>query len=194
MTKRYLLKDRKMKSADFDSFKLWAKCAFGAILSLFLLNASHAQLKAKPGEKVTMVGERQEMQCGEHRIALTCGHSDEIAQRQKTRPRLCNDNRVDFVAKDSSNKTITTFSKGPHRDKTPVRITCEVLLPINIFQLAIFAHDTAASFEVSVAEDGTRLNDDRGNRIKSKNYPAYKYRLEYQESKAVGKLQIREEK
>jgi hypothetical protein len=183
-----------MKSADFDSFKLWAKCALGALLSLFLLNASHAQLRVKPGEKVTTVGERQEMQCGEHRIALTCGHSAEIAQRQKTRPRLCNDNRVDFIAKDGSSKTITTFSKGPHRDKTPVEVVCSVLLRIDYYEVAVWTHDTAWSFAITAAEDGVRLNNDKGTDLKLKNYPSYTYRVDYQESKKVGKLQIREEK
>lgn len=182
-----------MKYINIRSFNLH-QCFTGVLFSLFVSTTSHAQLKVKPGEKVTTVGERQEMQCGEHRIALTCGHNDEIAQRQKTRPRLCNDNRVDFTAKDGSSKTITTFSKGPHRDKTPVRIMCEVLLPINIYQLAIFSHDTAISFGVLASEDGTRLNDDRGNRINLKSYPAYKYRLEYHESNTVRKLQIRDEK
>ncbi len=183
-----------MKNTYRHSFKLRTKFNVGAILSLFLLSASYAQLKVKPGEKVTTVGERQEMQCGEHRIALTCGHSDEIAQRQKARPRLCNDNRVDFIAKDGSSKTINTFSKGRHRDKTPVEVVCSVLLPINYYEVAAWTHDTAWSFAITAAEDGVRLNNDKGTDLKLKNYPSYTYRVDYQESKKIGKLQIREEK
>lgn len=182
-----------MKNINIRLFNL-PQCAGSVLLPLFFLNASHAQLRVNPGETVTAVGEQQEMQCGDHRIVLTCKHSDEIAQRQITRPRLCNDNRVDVVPKDGSSKTITTFSKGLHRDKTPVRISCEVLLPIGIFQLAILAHDTAASFGVLAAEDGTRLNDDTGNLIALKNYPVYRYRVQYQESKVLKTLQIKEER
>jgi len=183
-----------MKNTYRHSLKSRANFTASAILSLFLLNSSYAQLNVKPGEKVTTVGERQEMQCGEHRIALTCGHSAEIAQRQETRPRLCNDNRVDFIAKDGSSKTINTFSKGPHRDKTPVEVVCSVLLPIDYYEVAVWTHDTAWSFAINAAEDGVRLNNDKGTDLKLKNYPSYTYRVDYQESKKVGKLQIREEK
>jgi hypothetical protein len=183
-----------MKSTYRHFCKSRIKFTTSVILSLFLLNASYAQLKVKPGEKVTTVGERQEMQCGEHRIALTCGHSDEIAQRQNTRPRLCNDNRVNFIAKDGSSKTITTFSKGPHRDKTPVRIICQVLLPIDYYEVAVWTHDTAWSFAINAAEDGVRLNNDKGTDLKLKNYPSYSYHVDYQESRKVGELHIREEK
>lgn len=142
----------------------------------------------------TQPGDRLQMQCGEHLVVLTCGHSDEIATRQKTYPRLCNDNRVDFIAKDGSSKTFTTFKKGQHRDKTPVRLICDVLLPINLFQVSVQVHDTAWSFGVLFSEDGTRLNNDNGDSLKLKEYPGYVNRLDYKESKTVGRIQIKESK
>jgi hypothetical protein len=44
------------------------------------------------------------------------------------------------------------------------------------------------------AEDGVRINNDQGTNLKLENYPSYTYRVDYQESKKVEKLQIREEK
>ena len=181
-----------MKNTNTYLNRYWKHYAFGVLLSLLLSTASHGQLKVRAGEKITEVGERQEMQCGAHLIVLTCGHSDEIAQRQKSRPRLCNDNRVDFIAKDGNSKTITTVSKGPHRDKTPVQVDCIVLLPINAYEVAVWTHDTASTFAITAAENGVRLNDDKGKNLGLANYPIYKYRVDYQESKTLTRLQIKE--
>ena len=142
----------------------------------------------------TQPGDKLQVQCGDHLVVLTCGHSDEIATRQKSRPRLCNDNKVDFVAKDGSTKTFKTYTKGRHRDKTPVRLICDVLLPINLFQVSVQVHDTAWSFGVLFSEDGKRLNNDNGDSLKLKDYPGYTYRLDYAESKTIGRVQIKESK
>ena len=149
---------------------------------------------AQSVNSITQVGDKLEMQCGQHRIVLTCGHSDEIATRQKTYPRLCNDNKVEFIAKDGSSKTFTTFTKGQHRDKTSVRLICTALIPINLFQVSVQTHDTAWSFGVLFSEQGMRLNDDSGKALQPKGYPSYTYGTDYKESKTIGRVQIKEGK
>lgn len=141
---------------------------------------------------ITQVGDQLEMPCGEHRIVLTCGHSEEIAQRQKYYPRMCNDNKLEFIAKDGSKKTFTTYIQGQHRDKTPIKVVCEEFLPINVFEIVAWTHDTVSNFAVAFNEEGSRVNTDSGKDAKPGTYP--KYRIDYQESKTVGRIQIREKK
>ena len=149
---------------------------------------------AQSVNSITQVGDKLEMQCGQHRIVLTCGHSDEIATRQKTYPRLCNDNKVEFIAKDGSSKTFTTYTKGQHRDKTAVSAVCKVLQPINVYELVLWTHDTVSNFAIPFSEAGVRLNDDTGTDHQPKGYPSYTYGTDYKESKTVGRIQVKERK
>jgi hypothetical protein len=174
--------------------KMMIPCATTARSLLAVASTGVMPQIAASAQPNTQVGEKLEMQCGEHRVVLTCGHSDAIATRQKTYPRLCNDNTVDFIAKDGSKKTFTTFSKGQHRDKTPMEVECEKLVPINIFRIRVWTNDTAWSFATLLSEDGTRLTDDNGTRMKSKVFPEYRYRIDFNEFKTLGKIQIKESK
>lgn len=149
---------------------------------------------AQSVNSITQVGDKLEMQCGQHRIVLTCGHSAEIATRQKTYPRLCNDNKVEFIAKDGASKTFTTFKNGQHRDKTPVEMVCKLLVPINIYELVVWTHDTVSNFAIPFSEAGVRLNDDGGKDLQPKGYPSYSYGTDYKESKTIGRVQVKERK
>lgn len=171
-----------MKNTYRHSFKLRTKFNVGAILSLFLLSASYAQLKVKLGEKVTKVGERQEMQCGEYRVVLTCRHSEEIAARQRKHPRLCNDNTLTFIGEDGTFKVFGTYREGKEWDKTPVEVECQQFLPINKYQVRVLLHDTAASSVVRLSSNAEPIKE--ADRLR--------YRIDYTESKSLSFIAVKE--
>lgn len=139
---------------------------------------------AKPANAFTQVGDRLEMQCGEHTIVLTCGHSNEIANRQKASQyksalSLCNDNKVEFIAKDGTSKKFGTYSKGQYKDSTPVRLFCRVTTLGKKFQIAVVTENSADVFRGFIAgfsEDGTVLFDEKSNHLTPSGY-AYFYEM-----------------
>lgn len=149
---------------------------------LLLAPDGQGQTHVKPGEKFTEVGEQLQMQCGDFKVVLTCRHSDEIATRQRKYPRLCNDNTVTFLGKDGASKIFETYAKGKERDKTPVEAECEQYLPINKFQVRVLLHDTAASSVIRLAGDAEPVK--KTNQMR--------YRVDYNASKTVGFIAIRE--
>ena len=170
-----------MKYINIRSFNL-RQCFAGVLFFLFVSTASHAQFKAKPGEKVTTVGERQEMQCGEYKVVLTCRHSEEIATRQRKHPRLCNDNTLAFIGKDGTLKVFGTYREGKEWDKTPVEVECQQFLPINKYQVRVLLHDTAASSVVRLSSNAEPIKE--ADRLR--------YRIDYTESKSLSFIAIKE--
>jgi len=138
------------------------KCLFSIMAGMFF--------SAVPefANSVTLVGDKLEMLCGQHKIVLTCGHSIDIANRQrisryKGSIRLCNDNTVEFIAKNGSFKKFSTYSSGQYKDSTPVRLFCRVPKVGKEFQVAILIENTAefSRFIAGFSEDGTILFDDK---------------------------------
>ena len=138
---------------------------------------------AKPAKAITKVGEKLEMQCGEHRIVLTCGHSEEIANRQKISRykgplSLCNDNTVEFIAKNRTSKKFGTYSTGQYKDSTPIRLFCRVPTLGKKFQIAVLTENSAdfLRFIAGFSEDGTVLFDETATHLTPPGY-AYFYEM-----------------
>lgn len=133
-----------------------------------------AQTFVKLEDQITQQGEKQEMRCGEHRIILTCGHSNEIQDRQRKYFRLCNDNMLEFIANDGEAKKFSTYSKGQHKDKTPVDVFCRISTSGKNRQVVVVTDnigEIADTFITGLSEDGTELIDERGEDL---NLPGYK--------------------
>jgi hypothetical protein len=139
---------------------------------------------AEPAKVMTQVGDKLEMQCGDHKIVLTCGYSDEIANRQKSSQykgplSMCNDNTVEFIAKNGTSKKFGTYSKGHYKDSTPVRLFCRVTAPGKKFQIAVVTENSAdvlRGFIAGFSEDGTVLFDEKSNHLTPPGY-AYFYEM-----------------
>lgn len=152
--------------------------------AVFFCLISFGCVAAEPAKANTQVGEKLEMQCGEHKIVLTCGHSDEIANRQKASQykgalSSCNDNTVEFIAKNGTSKKFVTYSKGQYKDSTPVRLYCRVATPGKKFQIAVVTENSAdvlRGFVAGFSEDGTLLFDEKSNHLTTPGY-AYFYEM-----------------
>lgn len=130
----------------------------------------------------TVVGEKLEMKCGEHIIVLTCNHSPEIAKRQNTYPRICNDNTLTFVGEDGLQKILKTYTNGKHRDKTPIEAVCDEYIPMNRYFIRVWMNDTAWSYAILLSESGTEL--------KPGNYP--KFRTDYTKTITRSRIAVTE--
>lgn len=157
------------------------KFSLQAVVFCLIVSGS---LASKPAKAITQVNEKLEMQCGEHKIVLTCGRSDEIANRQRASQykgtlSLCNDNTVEFIAKNGTSKKFGTYSKGEYKDSTPVRVFCRVATPGKKFQIAVVTENSAyvlRGFIAGFSEDGTILFDENSNHLTPPGY-AYFYEM-----------------
>jgi len=121
---------------------------------IFLIGLTFTKLTHS--QKITtQVGEQLEMQCGEHKVVLTCGRSEKIATRQRKYPRLCNDNTLNFYAKDGTFKTFTTYKDGNLRDMTPMDASCRRYVPLEVYSVDVGLDDTAASRLIDLYADGS---------------------------------------
>ncbi len=124
----------------------------------------------------TQINEQLSMQCGQHKIVLTCGHSDEIAIRQKKNPRLCNDNTVEFISNNGSFKKFGTYIKGTYKDSTPVRLYCRAPSSGKKFHIAIVMNNSANVLNgviVGFAENGMQLIDEQEKDIAPTGYASF---------------------
>lgn len=127
---------------------------------------------AKTALADTVIGEQLVMQCGQHKIVLTCGHSEDIANRQKAGRHkvpvsLCNDNTVEFISKTGTSKRFGTYINGEYKDSTPIRLFCRVPERGEKFQIAVLTENPAEflRFITGFSEDGTLLFDEKSNHL-----------------------------
>jgi hypothetical protein len=139
-------------------------------MAFFTVPLTHAE------EALTRVGDKLSMQCGAHKIVLTCGHSDEIAKRQKYYSSPCNYNEVEFIPKKGTSKKFGTYTKGAFKGSTPIGLFCRVPSAGKKFQVAVVIEApeySTTAFIAGFAEDGTKLIDEEGNDLTPPGYAKF---------------------